>query len=75
MRYITGTTKVAAALQYVIDEGFLEQNNGNRLDVPDTIIVITDGRSSDDPHEVAKRLREELVSRNIETNKNGNFVF
>lgn len=64
IRYILGTTKVALALQYVIDEGFLEERTGNRPDVPDNIVVVTDGRSSDDPSDVAQRLRD-MVRKNL----------
>lgn len=45
---------MGAALEFAFDEVI---SPGNRVAFPDLIIVITDGRSSDDPTESAKRLR------------------
>lgn len=66
MRYITGTTKLGLALQFLLDEKFLEAETGNRQDVDDRVVIITDGRSSDDPNGPAKIIRDDPVSNYID---------
>jgi hypothetical protein len=51
--YIHGTTNLGKALQHLIDNVL---NVGNRPDVPDILVIITDGQSTDDPTVPAKLL-------------------
>ncbi|XP_069108623.1 LOW QUALITY PROTEIN: cartilage matrix protein-like [Argopecten irradians] len=45
IRYIRGSTNTGIAIEYVIQHA-LSGTSGNRLDVPDTLIVMTDGQSN-----------------------------
>lgn len=45
VKYLAGSTNTAAALRYIRTTSFLSQN-GNREDVPNIVIVITDGKSN-----------------------------
>ena len=57
LRYIKGTTRVAAALEHLRDNVLTV---GNRPEAPDFIVVITDGRSSDEPAPIAQQLRDQV---------------
>ena len=52
-----GTTRTGRALQLLIDSSL---HKGNRPDFPDILIVITDGRSSDEPKKAAEELRRSV---------------
>ena len=68
LRYRQGGTNIAGALRLALDEMF-QSKNGMRSDSVKTMILITDGKESDDIREknVAKypSLREEFKARNI----------
>jgi uncharacterized protein YegL len=53
-------TKTNAALEYAVDEALTEEN-GDRPDVPNFVLVLTDGRATDDVRVGAPRLREKAA--------------
>jgi len=53
-------TKTNAALEYAVDEA-LTLENGDRPDVPNFVLVLTDGRATDDVRVGAPRLREKAA--------------
>uniref|UniRef100_A0A914VFB5 VWFA domain-containing protein n=1 Tax=Plectus sambesii TaxID=2011161 RepID=A0A914VFB5_9BILA len=56
MPYLRGTTTIGKAIDYAIAKE-MTAASGNREGIEDIVIVITDGRSSDDPKPPADRLR------------------
>lgn len=57
LKYIRGTTRAGLGLQTLVNSVFRE---GNRINYPDIVIVITDGRSADDPALPAEKLRSQV---------------
>ena len=52
---------LGAALTFVADQVLLKGYGGDRYDVPDIVIIVTDGKSQDDPEQRAIRLKSRYV--------------
>ena len=58
--YYKPGTQTGRALNYTFDEA-LSTSRGNRPDVTDVVIVITDGGSQDDVQGISQRMRDNGV--------------
>ena len=56
MGYLRGTTKTGKALDFAQEKELIPEA-GNRPDVEDIVVVITDGRSSDEVKQHADEVR------------------